>query len=83
MAQMRVDRINVTLHPTNVEELDKLCELIRKNSPDYFGRIGRSTILAALAEVLIENQHEFNASAVTDNKSLKSEIKRVLKNAKA
>lgn len=83
MAPIRADRINVTLHPASIEELDKLCELIRTKS-DYFGRIGRSTIIAVLVEILIENlenQHDFDASAIADNKSLKSEILRMLKDA--
>lgn len=83
MAQMKVDRINVTLHPDSVAGLDELCEEVRTASTDYYGRIGRSTVIAALTEVLIENKHLFQADAVTDNASLKAEIKRVLKNAEA
>lgn len=81
MAQMKVERINVTLHPDSVAGLDELCDEVRAASADYFGRLGRSTVLAALTEVLIENKHLFEAGAVRDNASLKEEIKRVLKNA--
>ncbi|MCP6645548.1 hypothetical protein NL493_25520 [Klebsiella pneumoniae] len=83
MAKMKVERINVTLHPDWVAGLDELCDEVRAASPEYFGRLGRSTVIAALTEVLIENKHQFKADAVSDNASLKEEIKRVLKNAVA
>lgn len=69
---------NITLPGHVLEATDsRLMEPLQTDQ--FYGRASRSMVIRALLEIALENDGAFKPEAVRDYESLKSELRRILK----